>query len=232
MRIHCFQHVAFENLGSIVDWANINNHTINYTHFFEKDFILPDLSNIDMLIILGGCMNVDDESEFPWLKPEKEFIKQAIDFGKKVMGICLGSQLISAALGSKVYKGPETEIGFHPIQFNETALSMPLFQHFTNPYTVFQWHGDTFDLPKGAQLLASSEGCKNQAFLWNTNVLSMQFHIEMNETVLKDMLKQDGHELEENGSYIQKEAAIKANFHYLDQNKTDLHKLLNQFIQL
>ena len=232
MKIQCFQHVAFENLGSIEDWANDNNHIISYTYFFEKDFILPDLSKIDMLIVLGGYMNVDDETEFPWLKTEKEYIKQAIDSNKKVMGICLGSQLIAAALGSDVYKGPETEIGFYPIQFNETALPMPLFKHFTNPYIVFQWHGDTFDLPRGAQLLASSEGCKNQAFLWNTNVLAMQFHIEMNETVLKDMLKQDGHELEENGTYIQKEAAINSNFHHLNQNKTDLHELLNQFTKL
>lgn len=232
MKIHCFQHVAFENLGTIINWANANNHIIDYTYFFEKDITFPDLSNIDMLIVLGGRMNVDDETEFPWLKQEKDFIKQAIDSNKKVMGICLGSQLISAALGSKVYKGRETEIGFHPIQFNETALSTPLFQHFTNPYMVFQWHGDTFDLPEEAQLLASSEGCKNQAFLWNTNVLAMQFHIEMNETVLEDMLKHDGHELEESGIYIQKEATIRNDFHHLEQNKTDLHKLLNQFIQL
>jgi GMP synthase-like glutamine amidotransferase len=232
MKIHCFQHVSFENLGTIEDWANTNNHTISYTYFFEKGFILPEVSNIDMLIVLGGFMNVDDEAEFPWLKTEKQFIKKAIDIGKKVLGICLGSQLIASVLGSDVYKGPETEIGFYPIQFNETALSMPLFKHFTNPYAVFQWHGDTFDLPKGAQLLASSESCKNQAFLWNTNVLAMQFHIEMNETVLEDMLKHDGHELEESGTYIQKEAEIKSDFNHLNQNKTDLHELLNQFIQL
>jgi len=232
MQIHCFQHVAFENLGTIANWATANNHIISYTYFFEKDFVFPEVSNIDMLIVLGGYMNVDDETEFPWLKQEKEFIKEAIDSNKKVIGICLGSQLIASALGSDVYKGPETEIGFHSIQFNKTALSIPLFQHFTNPYIVFQWHGDTFDLPKGAQLLASSEGCKNQAFLWNTTVLAMQFHIEMNETVLEDMLKHDGHELEENGTFIQKEVTIRTSFHHLDQNKTDLYELLNQFTQL
>jgi GMP synthase-like glutamine amidotransferase len=232
MQIHCFQHVAFENLGTIEDWANDNNHIISYTYFFKKDIVLPDLSNIDLLIVLGGYMNIDDESEFPWLKQEKLFIKQAIISDKKVMGICLGSQLIATALGSNVYKGTETEIGFHPIQFNETALTESLFQHFKSPYTVFQWHGNTFDLPKGAQLLASSEGFKNQGFLWNTNVLALQFHIEMNEIVLKDMLKQDGHELQENSIYIQKEATIRANFHHLEQNKTDLHQLLNQFTKL
>ncbi len=231
MNIHCFQHVAFENLGTIENWANVNNHKISYTYFFEKDFVFPDLSAIDILIVLGGYMNVDEEDTFPWLKPEKQFIKQAIDSGKKVIGICLGSQLISAALGSKVYPAEEKEIGFHPIQLNNNALSMSLFSHFKNPYTVFHWHGDTFDLPKSAQLIASSEACKNQAYVLGDTVLALQFHFEMNESVIEDMLHYDGQELEEIGKYIQKADEIRSNFHYLQQNKTDLHELLNQFIK-
>jgi GMP synthase-like glutamine amidotransferase len=232
MKIHCFQHVAFENLGTIENWAVSNNHSISYTCFFEKNISFPDLSEIDMLIVLGGFMNVNDEKQFPWLKSEKEFIKKGIDSGIKVIGICLGSQLLSASLGSKVYKSQETEIGFYPITFHQTALDLSLFKHFSNPYTVFQWHGDTFELPQGAQLLASSEGCENQAYLLGTNVLAMQFHLEMNETVLNEMLKHDGHELEEKGKYIQTESQIRANYHYLQQNKTDLYELLNQFIPL
>jgi GMP synthase-like glutamine amidotransferase len=231
MNIHCFQHVAFENLGTIENWANVNNHKISYTYFFEKDFVFPDLSAIDMLIVLGGYMNVDEEDTFPWLKPEKQFIKQAIDSGKKVIGICLGSQLISAALGSKVYPAEEKEIGFYPIQLNNNALSMSLFSHFKNPYTVFHWHGDTFDLPKSAQLIASSEACKNQAYVLGDTVLALQFHFEMNESVIEDMLHYDRQELEKIGKYIQKADEIRSNFHYLQQNKTDLHELLNQFIK-
>ena len=232
MKIHCFQHVTFENLGSIENWADSNNHSISYTYFFENNISFPDLSEIDMLIVLGGFMNVDDEEQFPWLKSEKQFIKKAIASGIKLIGICLGSQLISAALGSKIYKSQETEIGFYPITFHQTALDSSLFKYLSNPYTVFQWHGDTFELPQGAQLLASSEGCKNQAYLLGTNVLAMQFHIEMNETVLNEMLKHDGHELEEKGKCIQTESEIRANYHHLQQNKTDLYELLNQFTQL
>jgi GMP synthase-like glutamine amidotransferase len=232
MKIHCFQHVAFENLGTIENWAVSNNHSISYTYFFEKNISFPDLSEIDMLIVLGGFMNVDDEEQFPWLKSEKEFIKKAIDSGIKVIGICLGSQLISAALESKVLKSQETEIGFYPITFHQTALDSSLFRFLSNPYTVFQWHGDTFELPQGAQLSASSEGCKNQAYLLGTNILAMQFHIEMNETVLNEMLKHDGHELKKKGKYIQTESEIRANYHHLQQNKTDLYELLNQFTQL
>jgi GMP synthase-like glutamine amidotransferase len=229
MKIHCFQHVAFENLGTIANWANSNNHIIDYTCFFEKDITFPDVSKTDMLIVLGGYMDVDQEKEFPWLIQEKKFIKQAIDAGKKVLGICLGSQLISAALGSNVYAGEETEIGLHSVHFNEFALSTPLFRHLKNPYPVFQWHGNTFDLPKGAQLLASSIACKNQAYLIGENVLALQFHFEMNESVLSDMLHHDGHELKEKGKYIQTEETIRTNFKLLQQNKIDLNELLNQF---
>lgn len=232
MNIHCFQHVDFENLGSIEEWAISNNHNLSYTYLFEENNTFPDPTTIDMLIVLGGYMNVDDEEKFPWLKPEKEFIKNTIDLGKKVLGICLGSQLISAALGCKIYKSEETEIGFCPIVFHPTALELSLFNHFSNPYSVFQWHGDTFELPKNALLLASSEGCKNQAYLVGTTVLALQFHIEMNESVLNDMLTHDGDELEEQGTYIQTEEKIRSNYHYLHQNKTDLFTLLNQFTTL
>jgi GMP synthase-like glutamine amidotransferase len=103
MKIHCFQHVAFENPGTILEWANNKQHSLSYTNYFEDNFSLPSIGDIDALIIMGGSMNVDQYDKFPWLKAEKEFIKRAIDAGKKVIGICLGSQLIASALGAKVY---------------------------------------------------------------------------------------------------------------------------------
>jgi GMP synthase-like glutamine amidotransferase len=229
MRIHCFQHVAFENPGSIVEWAAANEHIISYTYFFKQNYSIPLLSDIDALLIMGGNMNVDEEKEFPWLHTEKQFIKQAIDAEKKVIGICLGSQLIVAALGSKVYPAKEKEIGFFPIQFSKEILTRPLFNHFTNSYTVFHWHGDTFDLPVNAQLIASTVICKHQAFLIGTNVLALQFHFEMNETVIEDMLLHDGHELEEQGKYIQSTDEIKKQYAYLHQNRRDIFLLLDKF---
>lgn len=184
---------------------------------------------MDALLIMGGCMNVDEEIKFPWLRQEKAFIKAAIDAGKKVMGICLGSQLLAAALGSKVYTANQKEIGFLPLQFTEGALAHPFFHHFNNPYTVFQWHGNTFDLPTNALLIASTDVCKHQAYLINNHVLGLQFHFEMNETVLDNMLLHDGHELEEEGNYIQTKAAIQNGHAYLKQNKKDLFLLLDQF---
>jgi GMP synthase-like glutamine amidotransferase len=230
MRIHCFQHVAFENPGSIVEWAVANEHTISYTYFFEENHFIPQLSDIDALLVIGGYMNANEEEKFFWLKAEKQFIKQAIDAEKKVIGICLGSQLIVAALGSKVYPAKEKEIGFFPIQFSKEILTSPLFNHFTNPYTVFHWHGDTFDLPANAQLIASTAISKHQAFLIGTNVLALQFHFEMNETVIEDMLLHDGHELDEKGDYIQTADVIKKQYACLYQNRKDIFLFLDKFL--
>jgi GMP synthase-like glutamine amidotransferase len=229
MHIHCLQHVTFENPGTIVEWAKNNGHTLSYTYFFETKFALPNVNAIDALLVMGGYMNVDEETKYPWLEAEKNFIKQAIDANKKVMGICLGSQLIAAALGSKVYYANEKKIGFFPISFTNEALQYLLFNHFTNPYNVFHWHGNTFDLPNNAILVASTATCKHQAFFIGNNVLALQFHFEMNETVIEDMLLHDGHELEELGNFIQTKEIIRQQYHHLQQNKKDIFLLLDKF---
>jgi GMP synthase-like glutamine amidotransferase len=231
MHIHCLQHVAFENPGSIVEWAKKNAHTISYTYFFEKNFTLPNVNDIDALLVMGGYMNVDEETKYPWLAAEKQFIQKAIAANKKVMGICLGAQLIAAALGYKVYYATEKEIGFYPISFTAVALHHSLFNHFTNSYNVFHWHGDTFDLPTNAQLIASTATCRHQAFLIGNNVLALQFHFEINEKIIEDMLLHDGHELEEQGDFIQTEKTIRQQYHYLQQNKKDMFLLLDKFFE-
>jgi GMP synthase (glutamine-hydrolysing) len=229
MNIHCLQHISFENPGSIKDWALENHHTITYTYFFEDNFILPDLNNIDALIIMGGNMNAVEDKIYPWLTKEKELIKAAIKAHKKVIGICLGAQLITAALGGKVYPNNEKEIGFFPIQFIDDVLSHPFFNHFKNPYTVFHWHGDTFDLPYNTQLIASSAVCKHQAFLIGNNVMGLQFHFEMTETIIEDMILHDGNELTEEGKYIQSKAQLGQHYPNLQQNKKDFFTLLDKF---
>ena len=230
MRIHCFQHVAFENPGTILEWISNNNYSISYTKFYEADFQLPEMSTFDVLLVLGGFMNVNEEIKFPWLIAEKNFIKNTIDAGKKIVGICLGSQLISAVLGAKVYQGNEKEIGFFPVDFSQEALSSHFFNHFKNPYSLFHWHGLTFDLPMNAQLIASSSVYKNQSYIIDNQILAMQFHLEMNANTLQEMLFHDGDELYEKGSFIQNKSEIQEGFHYLNQNKIDLHVLLSKFL--
>ena len=230
MKIHCFQHVAFETPGSIIEWAHHHQHDICYTRFYERLPVFPLINDVDILLVLGGSMNVDEDAKYPWLREEKDFIRQAISAGKKVMGICLGSQLIARALGSEVYPQAEKEIGFFPVQFTEEGIQHPFFNHFKNPSMVFHWHGDTFHLPAGAALIASSQSCKNQLYLFGNNVLGLQFHLEMNEEVMNEMLLHDIVELNEKGKYIQTKELIKNGYQYLTQNKNDLFRLLDKFI--
>ncbi|MEO7531217.1 MAG: amidotransferase [Sediminibacterium sp.] len=230
MRIHCLQHVAFETPGTIVEWAVINNHVITYTFLFEKDCPFPSLTDFDLLLIMGGYMNVGEEEKFPWLKQEKKFIKDAIDAGKKIVGICLGAQLIAASLHSAVYKGKEKEIGFFPVQFSTAAQNSKVFNHFLSPYPLFHWHGDTFDLPENAAVIASTDVCKHQAYFISPNIIGLQFHLEMNANTIEQMLLHDEDELREPGKYIQSIEEIKNGFVVLEDNKRDLFLLLDKFV--
>lgn len=231
MHIHCFQHVPFETPANIFEWIDKHNHSISYTYFFEKDFALPALDDFDCLLVMGGPMNVDEEERFPWLKQEKQMIKEAIDAGKKVLGICFGSQLIAAALNKKVYKAGEKEIGFFPITFTNEALQHPVFNHFLKAYPVFHWHGDTFDLPGSAQLIASTDVCSSQAFIIGNKVLALQFHIEMDETVIEKLISHCADELEEEGNNIQTADEIKKGYQNLQLNKKDLFLMLDEFFK-
>jgi GMP synthase-like glutamine amidotransferase len=227
MHIHCLQHVNFENPGTILEWISEKNHTISYTKFFEDNPILPTLNSFDDLIILGGYMNVHEEEKFPWLKVEKTFIKQVIETEKKIFGICLGSQLLANVLGAKVVKGSQKEIGFFPIEFSKKESS--LFNHFQNETSVFHWHGDTFEIPENAVRIASSKACKNQGFMVGNRILAFQFHIEMDEETIENLMKNEPEELAEIGNYIQNEAIIRNHFQKLNQTKINFFKLLDQF---
>jgi GMP synthase-like glutamine amidotransferase len=175
MHAHYFQHVPFEGLGSIESWLQTAGFEITNTQFYESSE-LPYLNEIDLLIIMGGSMSVDDEDEFPWLILEKKFIRDIIESGKPVLGICLGAQLIASALGAEVYPNPVKEIGWLPVQA-ASSIDASAFS-FPPSMEVFHWHGETFDLPPGATLIARSEGCENQAFQIGTSVIGLQFHLE------------------------------------------------------
>lgn len=176
MRAHCFQHEPFEGMAAIETWLKKNHFDISYTYFFESQEI-PSIEEVDWLILMGGGMSVNDEKELPWLVKEKEFVRQYINQGKVVIGICLGAQMIASSLGAKVYRNSQKEIGWFPVGKVDSAKS-GLFASFPKELTVFHWHGETFDLPEGAELIASSEACKNQIFTINKNVIGFQCHLE------------------------------------------------------
>src|SRR5688572_23524659 len=125
MRIHFIQHVAFESPGYLLQWAEEHQHTISFTRIYESP-VFPSVDDIDWLIVMGGPMGSYQEDQYSWLKAEKEFIRAVIDAGKKVLGICLGSQLVAAALGAKVYPHVQKEIGWWPVKKTGTASANEL----------------------------------------------------------------------------------------------------------
>ncbi|MDD4356240.1 MAG: gamma-glutamyl-gamma-aminobutyrate hydrolase family protein [Smithellaceae bacterium] len=175
MKAHYFKHVPFEDLGSIRSWLTKASYTITCTPFFESAD-LPVLQEIDLLIVMGGPMSVNDEKIHPWLVPEKKFIRQMIMSGKPVLGICLGAQLIASAMGAKVYPNSMKEIGWFPV-YGIPSDDRSVFC-FPQSLEAFHWHGETFDLPVGATHIAKSDGCKNQAFQLGRSVIGLQFHLE------------------------------------------------------
>ena len=223
LRIHYLQHVPNEGLGSIEDWALSSGHSLTSTLVFKNQSV-PKLNEFDWLIIMGGPMGANDEDRFPWLAEEKDLIRQAIDSRKTVLGICLGSQLVSAALGARVYTNTEKEIGWFDIKLTAPAQSGKLFSGYSDTMKVFHWHGDTFDLPEGAVLLASSAATKNQAYVYKEKVLALQFHLETDS--LEEMIGSGVDEMP--GKYVQSENEILSNKHLIESNKKVLFDILNR----
>jgi GMP synthase-like glutamine amidotransferase len=225
LSIHTFKHVPFEGLGCIEEWITKNEHTASFTHFYE-DYQLPNLSDIDWLIVMGGPMGIYDDQLYPWLKKEKSFIREAIEAGKTVIGICLGSQLIADVLGAKVYPNNQKEIGWFNLERTEEGKKGTILAGFEDNFHVFHWHGDTFDLPEGSKRLFQSEITANQAFLYNKKVLGLQFHFEVTLNSLQDMLKHGANELIESNT-IQTAEKILSQTSYIDSNNQKMFEILN-----
>lgn len=226
MHIHFLQHVHFETPGYLVDWTVKNNHSYSSTHLYEND-ALPSSDDFDFLVIMGGPMNIYEEEKYQWLKAEKQLIRQAIVSGKKVLGICLGSQLVADVLGAKVYPNKYPEIGWFPVFKNEfSCCEYTRFMQREIP--TFHWHGDTFDLPADSVRLFSSEATLNQAFSYNENVLALQFHWEMKKENMLSMLQFSGNDLKP-GKYIQEKAGILVEEKVFTKMNEHLDEMLQRF---
>ncbi|MGK2942481.1 MAG: type 1 glutamine amidotransferase [Immundisolibacter sp.] len=178
LRIHWLQHVPFEGLGQIEPWAHRHGHTLHCTRL-HADEPLPPPQDFDWLIIMGGPMGAYESDLHPFLSAEIDLIRVAIRTGKRVLGICLGAQLMAAALGARVYASGHKEIGWFPVEAVPEATHSPFGDDLPDPLTVFHWHGDTFDLPAGAVRLARSALFQQQGFAYGDRVLALQFHPEM-----------------------------------------------------
>ena len=177
MKIHWFQHVPFEGLGAIEGWLLARGHTLTCTRFYAGEAAPATVDGFDWLIVMGGPMNIYQYRDYPWLRAEKRVIRDAVLAGKRVLGVCLGAQLIADTLGGKVYQNDHREIGWFPVTAVPEGKDSPFA--FPASTVVFHWHGDTFSLPPGGVWLARSAGCEHQAFAVGAHVLGLQFHVEM-----------------------------------------------------
>lgn len=225
-RLLVFQHVAHEILGTLDPLLRGRGFRIRYVNFGRTNYKIPDLKNYDGLIILGGPMNVDQVEDYPYLDPEVDAIKTALDLDMPILGICLGSQLLAKALGAEVSKNGCKEIGWYDVKTTAQGKKDPLVSQFEDFEKIFQWHGDTFEIPKGAVKLASSKTCGNQAFRYGDKVYGFQFHLEVDKQMIERWLvnPHNKKELEELKGLIDPDLIRKETPEYID----DLVRLSNR----
>lgn len=213
LRVHYFQHIQDEGLGSPAAWLARHDAVITTSQFFRlqrgedvcavasqqrgpEAIVLPRHDEVDLLIIMGGEMSVNDEDKYPWLISEKRWIRRYIELGKPAVGLCLGAQLIASSLGAKVQKNTLKEVGWWPIQARrmEHRVGQDELFEFPQTLTALCWHEDTYALPEGAIGLAENDACPQQAFQYGARVLGFQFHPESTPQSLQLFLADSGYQ--------------------------------------
>jgi len=178
VRIVILQHISCEPPGVYEDILVEKSASIHRIEI-DEGLQLPDWRDFDAIIAMGGPMSVNDGDTLPWLMPEKAWVREAVLAGRPYWGVCLGVQLLAASLGARVYKGPKPEVGIMPVFLTSAARDDAVFSGLPSELLTFQWHGETFDLPEGAVLLATSPAYPNQAFRWKKKAYGVQFHVEI-----------------------------------------------------
>jgi GMP synthase (glutamine-hydrolysing) len=186
--------------------------------------VVPDTSDYDMLLVMGGGMNVYQEDKYPWLVEETRAIRRAVVSDKPVLGVCLGGQLLAKALGAQVHLGAATEIGLTPITVTDDGKSDPLFEGLPQLEAV-EWHDDTFDIPTGAVALARSEGCAHQAFRLGQWAYGLQFHPEVSPMMLAEWIKDAGEPIDRSSFQRGVESKVVA-------LQTQADRLVDNFVRL
>jgi GMP synthase (glutamine-hydrolysing) len=192
-QVMAIRHVGFEDLGTFEPMCNTLGYRVEYVDAPVHGLSNLDVLTPDLLVVLGGPIGVYEEDKYPFLTLELALIRQRLDSGKALLGICLGAQLIARACGSRVFAGPVKEIGWGAVTLSEAGSNSPLAA-LAGGTQVLHWHGDTFDLPPGAVCLASTEAYEQQAFSMGKHVLGLQFHLEASAPALESWLV--GHAVE------------------------------------
>ncbi|MEW6326696.1 MAG: type 1 glutamine amidotransferase [Thermodesulfobacteriota bacterium] len=184
------QHAAPEGAGLFERTFNEMRWGQETVHLYKDENLPKNPTDFDLLLIMGGPMNVDEEDSFPFLKTEVDLIRTALQHGLPMLGICLGAQLMAKAGGARVYHGPENEIGWYEVELTEEGRDDPFLSCFPPIFPVFQWHGDTFDLPPDALHLVSSRTYTNQAFRIGNRAYGLQFHLEITNRMIESWLEE------------------------------------------
>jgi GMP synthase (glutamine-hydrolysing) len=189
------RHVPFEDLGAFGPVLARRGYAVRYV---EAGDAMPDDRREDIVFVLGGPISANDEARYPFLKQELALIERRLKRGAAVMGVCLGAQLLARILGARVYPGTAKEIGVFPLKLTADGRESCLAVYESDPLAA-HWHGDTFDMPRGASLLASSEITPHQAFSFGPNAIGFQFHPELQPARFERWLVGHAHELEHAG---------------------------------
>lgn len=216
MNLHIIMHESFEAPAAIAQWAEKRRHGVNYTRLYQGEPFPKNCGGFDFLVIMGGpqspATTIEECPHFD-SKKEQHFIKMAIDAGKRVLGVCLGAQMIGQALGAAFDHSPHREIGVFDLTLTDAAKTDPFFSTLPKTFPCGHWHGDMPGLTPNAQVLATSAGCPRQIVKYSSHVYGFQCHFEFTPEAIDGMVQNCGHELDEHRGrpYIQTAAQLRIN---------------------
>jgi len=191
------QHIHCETLGTIAEALDGGGISIQSVRVFAGEQVPKEMGAAAGLIIMGGPVGVYEQDRYPFLRDEICLIERALNEEKPVLGICLGSQLLASVLGGEVTKGKKKEIGWHTVTLSEAAAVDPLWKGVESSFTAYHWHGDVFELPRGAEPLASSALTPCQAFRYGDCAYGFLFHMEVTEKIIEEMVQTFANELQQ-----------------------------------